>query len=73
MSMERDTEQKWATLSRLAATLDVSIERFFTEVPTNASTAGTDDCLRLWSQITTEEGRRHAMTAMQMIVDLERK
>lgn len=60
-----------AALQRIADTLGVTVERFFTEEPSLGAVTDADACLRLWSRITTEEGRRQALKALWVIAELE--
>ncbi|WP_157862038.1 hypothetical protein [Methylobacterium sp. Leaf361] len=69
--MEKSDDRCWAALDRLADALGISRERFFVEAPHAGTTVSTDECLRLWSEIETEEGRRQALQALQTIVRLE--
>ena len=63
--MAKPTEPDWAVLQRIADALGVPVERFFTgSLPVNA-----DECLYLWSRITTEEGRLRALEALRSIAD----
>lgn len=50
-------------LQRIADALDVPVERFFDErMPSD-----TDECLRLWLNIGTQEGRHRALEALRRI------
>lgn len=60
-----------AVLHRLADTLGIPVEQFFTGKPDLEGTAGADECLRLWFQIATEGGRQQALAALKAIAALE--
>ena len=62
-----------AALRRIADALGVTVERFFTEEPSLEAVTDADACLRLWSKITTEEGRRQALKALRVIVEMEQR
>jgi pyrroloquinoline quinone (PQQ) biosynthesis protein C len=66
--MTNAVDPEWDALQRIARALGVPVEQLFANNPPN----NTDECLRLWSEITTDEGRRQALNALRMIVDLER-
>jgi hypothetical protein len=69
--MKTDAEPNQTVLRRLADTLGISVERFFADAPALDSVANEDECLRLWSRIETEAGRRQALEALRMISDHE--
>ena len=66
---EKAISTEFATLRRVAEALGVHVKQFFTEAPQPTRCASTVESLRLWSEITTEEGRRDALRALQAIVD----
>ena len=59
------------TLQRLADALGIPADRFFGNGSSTGTATCADECLRLWSMIRTEEGRRHALKALRAIADLE--
>lgn len=69
--MRKFDEPDWATLHRLADALGVPVERFFAEKPPAGEAASTDECLRLWFKIETEEGRRQALEALRGVAERE--
>ena len=58
-------------LRSIADALGVSVERFFVGNSPGDVASYTDDCLRLWSRIKTDEGRARALRALQAIADEE--
>lgn len=60
-----------AVLHRLADTLDIPVERFFTDRPHLEGAASADECLRLWFSIATEDGRQQALEALKAIAASE--
>jgi pyrroloquinoline quinone (PQQ) biosynthesis protein C len=66
--MTNVVDPEWDALQRIARALGVPVEQLFANNPP----VSTDECLRLWSKITTDEGRRQALNALRMIVDLEK-
>jgi transcriptional regulator with XRE-family HTH domain len=59
------------TLQLISDILHIPIGRFFTDGgPLDPS--GTQECLRLWFSIATEEGRVQALAALRGIIDAER-
>lgn len=70
--MASSDEAKRAVLDRLSRVLGVPVDRFFTELSPTGTITNADECLRLWSMITTEDGRQQALRALQVILDLER-
>lgn len=59
------------TLIKIADALGVSAECFFTQASPTVPVASEDECLRLWSEIRTEEGRQQALAVMRVIATLE--
>jgi hypothetical protein len=56
-----------ATLERIADALGVPVEQLYAgSLPVDG-----DACLRLWSRIRTDEGRRRALEALRVIADEE--
>ena len=70
--MKNFDEPAWAVLRKIADALGVSVERFFTVKSPSDDSSDEDECLRLWSEIKTEEGRRRALEALRTIAELER-
>lgn len=70
--MDKIDAPRWALLHRLAAALGIPVERFLSDAPPMEATAQADACLRLWSEIRTEEGRRQALEALRAILERER-
>lgn len=65
--MRESDEPTRAILQRIADSLDVPIERFFTDsMPLEA-----EECLRLWFKIKTPDGRYRALEALRVIADEE--
>ncbi|WP_267428323.1 hypothetical protein [Methylobacterium sp. GC_Met_2] len=62
-----------AILDLIAAALDVPVERFFVSGSSAKTAAATDECLRLWDKITTDQGRLKALEALRLIVELEQR
>ena len=69
--MKNLDEPAWAVLRKIAGALGVPVERFFAARSSSDVLSGEDECLRLWSEIKTEEGRRHALEALKAIAELE--
>ena len=65
--MTKDSESGRAILTRLSETLGLPVERFFTDKLCMEAWEGADECLRLWSEIRTEEGRQQALEALRTI------
>ena len=65
--MVKSAEPDRVILERIADALGVPVERFFT----SSSSVDTEECLRLWSMIKTQEGRRRAVEALRAIADRE--
>lgn len=70
--MEKFNSPKHAVLRQIADALGLPVERFLTDPASARPTATADECLRLWSRITTEVGRQQALEALRMIADQER-
>ncbi len=60
-------------LRRVAEALNMPVEKFFSKEQSQIRCASTDECQRLWAELTTEEGRRYALQALQNIVELEQQ
>lgn len=71
--MEKIDAPCWAILDRLADALGVAPNHFFMDQPPADPPASADECMRLWSEITTEEGRQQALQALRVIVKIDRK
>lgn len=56
-----------ALLHQIAEALGVPVERFFT----GSMCTDANECLRLWSRIRTEAGRRQALEALRAIIERE--
>lgn len=67
--MEKKDDSGRVVLSRIADALGVPVEKFFAEGPRTETMAGADECLRLWFQIKTAEGRRRALKSLRGIVE----
>ena len=68
-----DPDKSRLTILRLfAKILDVPVERFFSnDAPSDALT-DLSECLRLWDQIATAEGRQQALKSLRNVVDNEK-
>lgn len=60
-----------ASLIRIADALNVPVKSFFTDNSSRELDIGADECLRLWSEIKTGEGRRQALEALRAIAALD--
>lgn len=58
-------------LRRIADTLSIPVEQFFTDKPFPEAAARAEECLQLWSKIATEEGRQRALEALRSIAERE--
>lgn len=70
--MEYSDSSKHAALGQIADALGLPVEQFFANPPSMRAGMNSDECLRLWSEIQTDEGRRQALEVLQAIVDLDR-
>lgn len=60
-----------AVLHRLAHALGVPVERFFAGERDTDVVVSTDECLRLWSKIMTNEGKQQALAALKALAASE--
>ncbi|MCJ2116849.1 hypothetical protein MKK65_09755 [Methylobacterium sp. J-001] len=61
------------TLRTLAGILGVSVKHFFDGALASDGTADSQECLRLWSCIRTDEGRQRALTYLRGILEDEQR
>jgi hypothetical protein len=71
--MEKFNSAQHVALRRIADALGVSVEHFFMDAPPANPIANAGECLRLWSEIKTPEGRLQALEALRLIVEMEQR
>ena len=71
--MKKFSSPSLVAIQRIADALGVPVEHFFSDPPSESLTANADECLRLWSEIRTDEGRRQAIEALRVIVEMEQR
>jgi hypothetical protein len=73
VSWKKIDKPGWAVLNRLADVLGVAPEHFFIDASPTGPAASAEECMRWWSEIATEEGRRQALRAPSAIVERDRE
>ena len=58
-------------LRQIADALGKPVECFFADPVSTQSSVDAGECLRLWSEIKSDEGRRQALQALRAIVELD--
>jgi hypothetical protein len=71
--MRENEQAETAVLRRVADALGMTVDRFFTAAQARGTDINSDECLRLWSEIATEDGRRQALEAMRAIIGREQR
>ena len=60
-------------VQKIADALGVPVACFFANPRSTGPASGEDECLRLWGEIRTEEGRRQALQLLRVIAQMERR
>lgn len=69
--MAKSDDPKRAILHNIADALGMRVEQFFGGDPALKTSAGEDECLRLWRKIGSDRGRAQALEALRAIADKE--
>ncbi|WCS23747.1 hypothetical protein LOK46_21650 [Methylobacterium sp. NMS14P] len=70
--MEKFNPPAQVLLCRVADALGIPVDSFLTDPLPEEMALTTEQCLRLWSEIKTDEGRQQALEALRAIAEQER-